>query len=99
MSYGEMGLPLVRQVKLPSVDAKGRTWNTRLRRPVLCPLSYVDKDAARKAGRFERPKPTGPTRVQAGLLNQPDRFLGPADAGWDDSGGSGTRTHAAAGPP
>src|SRR5207302_754608 len=72
LSYGEMGmppgrqvklpsLPYGRQVKLPSVDARGRTWNTRLRRPVLCPLSYVDKNSA-EAGRFERPKPTGPTR-------------------------------------
>src|SRR5258708_39141060 len=91
MSYGEMGLPLGRQVKLPSmpygrqvtlpsVDARGRTWNARLRRPVLCPWSYVDRCSA-EAGRFARPKPTGPTRVQAGPLNHPDRFLGPAAPG------------------
>ena len=36
-------MPYGKQVKLPSVDARGRTWNTRLRRPVLCPLSYVDR--------------------------------------------------------
>ena len=65
------------ELRRDGVDARGRTWNTRLRRPVLCPLSYVDKNSA-EAGRFERPKPTGPTRVQAGLLNHPDRFLGPA---------------------
>ena len=48
-----------KQVKLPSVDARGRTWNTRLRRPVLCPLSYVDKDAARKRGGSNARSPLG----------------------------------------
>ena len=47
------------QVQLPSVDARGRTWNTRLRRPVLCPLSYVDKDAARKRGGSNARSPLG----------------------------------------
>ena len=74
-------MPPGRQVKLPSVDARGRTWNTRLRRPVLCPLSYVDKDAARKRGGSNARGPLGPTRVQAGLLNHPDRFPGPAAPG------------------
>ena len=79
-------MPVRRQVTLPSVDARGRTWNTRLRRPVLCPLSYVDKNSA-EAGRFERPKPTGPTRVQAGLLNHPDRFQGRQGAPGTAEGG------------
>ena len=42
LSYGEMAC-LTGGVKLRSVDARGRTWNPRLRRPVLCPLSYVDR--------------------------------------------------------
>ena len=66
MSYGEMGLPPGRQVKLPSVDARGRTWNTRLRRPVLCPLSYVDKDAARKRGGSNARSPLGPPGFKPG---------------------------------
>ncbi len=66
-----------RQVRLPSVDARGRTWNTRLRRPVLCPLSYVDR-VQRGSGAVRTPEAHGPTRVQAGLLNHPDRFLRPA---------------------
>src|SRR5882757_7391786 len=58
MSYGEMGMPYGRQVKLPSVDARGRTWNTRLRKPVLCPLSYVDR-VQRGSGAVRTPEAHG----------------------------------------
>ena len=68
------------ELRRDGVDARGRTWNTRLRRPVLCPLSYVDR-VQRGSGAVRTPEAHGPTRVQAGLLNHPDRFLGPAAPG------------------
>src|SRR5436853_7582908 len=77
MSYGELGMPLGRQVTLPSVDARGRTWNTRLRRPVLYPLSYVGR-VQRGSGAVRTPGAhwayPGSSRAQALLVAAPTRF-------------------------
>src|SRR6185503_18310075 len=42
LSYGELVCLLGRQVKLPSVDGRGRTCTLRFRRPAPSPLGHVD---------------------------------------------------------
>ncbi len=87
------------ELRRDGVDARGRTWNTRLRRPVLCPLSYVDQVERRGSGAVRTPEAHwGRPRNKAGSSTIRIASPDPARAGCV-SGGSGTRTHAAAGPP
>src|SRR3989442_7807541 len=77
LSYGESGLPFGRQVKLPSVDGRGRTCNLRLRRPAPSPLGHVDTDfnaaSATEGTRTPHLRLDGPAPPLAELLRARQR--------------------------